>query len=251
MNPAAGVDGCRKGWACVLRDPDGATRALKFPDFATLVDALPSDATIAVDMPIGLPERVGHGGRGPEQLVRKLLGARQSSVFSIPSRAAVYAECEPFTTLAAWYDAHSRACRIARETSDPPRAISIQAFAIFDKIRELDTLLRERPQLRERVIESHPEAAFRQLNGHRAMRLPKKVRGKVDPAGMAERIALLRAHGLAQSLFERPPGGVAMDDLVDAAAMLLVAERHAAEMAISFPDPPGRDAYGLAVAIWT
>ena len=40
-------------------------------------------------MPIGLPDRVGPGGRGPERAVRPLLGERQSSVFSVPSRAAV------------------------------------------------------------------------------------------------------------------------------------------------------------------
>ncbi|WP_246658873.1 DUF429 domain-containing protein [Mesorhizobium sp. J18] len=38
---------------------------------------------LAVDMPIGLPERTGKGGRGPENLVRLHLDERQSSVFSI------------------------------------------------------------------------------------------------------------------------------------------------------------------------
>ena len=155
--------------------------------FAGLVEGLPGDAVVAVDMPIGLPDLTGKGGRGPEALVRPLLGQRQSSVFSIPSRAAVYAAQEPFTTLERWYEAHRAASATARQTSQPPRAVSIQAFGIFPKIREIDALLRERADLRQRVIESHPEVAFWRLNGGQAMRLPKKVKGMVNPPGMAER----------------------------------------------------------------
>ena len=46
-----------------------------FQTFAGLVDGLPGDAVIAVDMPIGLPDMTRKGGRGPETLVRPLLGA--------------------------------------------------------------------------------------------------------------------------------------------------------------------------------
>ena len=84
--------------------------------------------------------------------------------------------------------------------SQPPRAVSIQAFGIFPKIREIDALLRERADLRQRVIESHPEVAFWRLNGGQAMRLPKKVKGMVNPPGMAERRTLLRGLGLARRI---------------------------------------------------
>jgi predicted RNase H-like nuclease len=87
----AGVDGCPAGWLACLIDPTGATppEIRLFLRFAELLALDP--AIVAVDMPIGLPETIGPGGRGPERLVRPLLGERQSSVFSIPSRAAVYA----------------------------------------------------------------------------------------------------------------------------------------------------------------
>lgn len=246
----AGVDGCKAGWVAAIRLENGGVTLRVFTHIAALVDALPADATIAVDMPIGLPERVGQGGRGPEALIRPLLGQRQSSVFSIPSRAALYAETDPFGSLDEWYAAHRRASAVARETSDPPRAISIQAFGIFRKIRELDALLRERPDLCDRVIESHPELAFRQLAGH-AMRLPKKVRGRVNEPGMADRRDLLAAHGISRNVLSAPPPrGAATDDALDACAMLLVAERHARGEAVSYPDPPMRDAHGLPIAIW-
>lgn len=248
--PVAGADGCKAGWIAVLLEPGGTPRTAIFGAFAALVAALPDDAVIAVDMPIGLPEFTRRGGRGPEALVRPLLGERQSSVFSIPSRAAVYAGEEPFTSLEAWYAAHRAASAIARQTSEPPRSVSIQAFGIFSKIREIDRLLVSRPELRGRVIESHPEVAFWQLNGRQAMALPKKAKGRVNPAGMEERRALLVACGYERPFLEKTPRGAGDDDFLDAAAVMLVALRRALGSAISFPDPPGRDERGLPLAIW-
>ena len=248
----AGVDGCTAGWIAIVQSGRQRPAVAVFSRFAALAQSLPGDAVIAVDMPIGLPERVGRAGRGPEKLVRAELGERQSAVFSIPARAAVYAETEPFTTLEAWYAAHRRASAVARATSDPPRAVSIQAFALFAKIRELDMLLRSDPGLAERVIESHPEAAFWRLAGGSPMRLPKKIKGRVNPAGMAERRALLARHGLPVAILEAaPPAGAGADDLLDAAAVLIVAARFARGEAVPFPDPPARDRYGLPIAIWT
>ncbi|RST88313.1 DUF429 domain-containing protein [Aquibium carbonis] len=249
----AGVDGCKAGWIAVIRRAEESDlEASVFLRFEDIVAALPIDAVIAVDMPIGLPDRISIGGRGPERLVREKLGARQSSVFSIPSRSAVYAETAAFTTVDAWYAAHRRASVVARATSHPPRAISIQAFGIFGKIRELDEVLRTHTGLAERVIESHPEAAFWRLNGGREMQTPKKIRGQVNPAGMEERKALLSACVIGRAFLDRaPPRGAGADDFLDAAAMMLVAERHAQGRASPFPDPPGRDSFGLPIAIWT
>lgn len=248
----AGVDGCKRGWIAAVLRPGSEPEAIVHPTFATLLESLPDDAVVAIDMPIGLPERVGPGGRGPERLVRPHLGPRQSSVFSVPSRAAVHAEDVAFTPLADWYAAHRRASVVARATSDPPRAISIQAFALFGKIREIDALLIARPDLRERVIESHPEVAFWRLNAEAPMSLPKKIGGSVNEPGMIERRELLARHGVPRAFLDRPPPpGTGADDFLDAVAMLMVAGRFARGEAISFPDPPDRDAHGIPIAIWT
>ncbi len=247
-----GIDGCKAGWIAVSRaGKAGQPTAVVFSSFADLIDALPDDAVIAVDMPIGLPDMSGKGGRGPEGLVRPLLGQRQSSVFSIPSRTAVYAETAGFSTVEAWYEAHRKASDVARLTSDPPRGVSIQAFGIFSKIREIDTILTARPDLRGRIFESHPELAFWRLNGEQAMALPKKIRGAVNPAGMEERRSLLAGHGFDRGFLDGPaPRGAAADDFLDACSMMLIAGRIADGRAISFPDPPLRDGCGLLVAIW-
>src|SRR5262249_60463947 len=79
-------------------------------------------AIVAADIPVGLPARPGPGGRAAENAVRPLLGGRQSSVFPVPSRAALYA------------GDFAETCRVALATSDPPRKISKQLFMIAPKI---------------------------------------------------------------------------------------------------------------------
>lgn len=239
--PVAGVDGCRGGWIAVVTDSElgSEPKAQVAPTFEKLLASLPQSTLIAVDMPIGLPERIGPGGRGPERTVRPLLAMRQSSVFSVPARDAVYAAT------------FAEASKIARATSDPPKAVSKQCFYLFDKIREIDRLLRADRSLATRIYEVHPEVAFWRLNGKAAMTLPKKVKSRPNPEGLEERRVLLEGHGLPASLFQAPRlPGVGPDDLLDAAANALIAIRIAEGRAKPFPDPPGRDAHGLPIAIW-
>src|SRR5438270_11650013 len=87
----AGLDGCSRGWIAVITTVDHTQARVRFATSLLDIVDTPEAPIIAVDMPIGLPDRSGAGGRTPERLVRTLLGARRSSVFSIPSRAAVYA----------------------------------------------------------------------------------------------------------------------------------------------------------------
>jgi len=236
----AGIDGCPGGWIAAFVGPAGAEgRLAVFTRFADVLAAPERPAIVAIDMPIGLPERSGLGGRAAENAVRPLLGARQSSVFSVPSRAAVYAADYP------------QACRVALATSDPPRKVSKQLFNIAPKIREVDALLRADQVLASRVFEVHPELAFSRLNGERALSEPKKVKSRPYPPGLALRRALLRAAGLPPGLIgATPPKGAAEDDLIDALACAAVARRLHAGLARPFPDPPPRDPHGLPMAIW-
>jgi predicted RNase H-like nuclease len=238
MNWLAGVDGCPVGWIVALVRDD-AVRVRIVPRFADITGAPEAPAVIAVDIPIGLPDRIGPEGRGPERSVRPLLGQRQSSVFSVPARSAIYA------------GEYRAACTAAFATSEPPRAVSKQLYMITPKIREVDTLLRENPALVGRVRESHPEVAFWRLNGERALTEPKKVKGTPYPPGLVLRRALLIAAGLPAAVVEaKPPRGAGPDDLLDALACATAARRIRAGQAQSFPATPGHDAFGLPMAIW-
>jgi predicted RNase H-like nuclease len=212
--------------------------------FAAFLDPNDPPAVIAVDMPFGLPDRIGEDGRGPEKEVRRHLGRRKSSVFPIPSRSAVYAKDYPSS------------CLKAAQTSAPSRKVSKQAFNIFPKMREIDALLRVSPKgvspsWRERVFEVHPELAFWRLNGERELLHAKKARDGERWLGSEERIAILEGQGISATTLARdPPRGSAMDDMLDALALLCIARRIREGKARPFPDPFARDKFGLPIAIW-
>lgn len=241
-----GLDGCPGGWVAAQWD-GGAGLVLR--RWARLGDAFATPwLQAAIDMPIGLPDLAGPGGRAPEPLVRPPLGMRQSSVFSVPSRAAVEAGCDPAIPVDVRY---ALACRIARETSNPPRAVSKQAFHIFPKMVEMDQLMRTRTDLR--LAECHPEVSFWAMNGCQPLALPKKIKSMPSAAGLNLRIALLAAHDVPIADLTRAQAwalGAGLDDLVDACACAWTAWRIAEGRALAFPNPPHADRYGLPVAIW-
>ena len=236
----AGVDGCKGGWVVTLVEAIGDdVRVCVVSQFADIMALPEQPRIIALDIPIGLPARIGADGRGPEHAVRELLGRRKPSVFPVPSRAAVYAKN------------FSDARRIALATSDPPKSCTKQLFMLASKIREVDTYLRAVPQAASHVYETHPELAFWRLNDSRPLPEPKKVKSRPHSPGLALRRALLAKDGFAARAFaQKPPRGAAEDDLLDAFACAAIARRIHAGTARPFPDPPLRDEYGLPIAIW-
>jgi predicted RNase H-like nuclease len=246
----AGIDGCNGGWVVAVADPQFANISLRqIKSFAELFSDGGGPSIAAVDMPIGLPERTGPKGRTPERLVRPLLGERQSSVFSIPSRCAVYAGADPHES-----DERKRflhACALARATSAQGRAVAKQGFHIFRKIVDVDTFLQQRRDVLGRVFEVHPEVAFWRMNGSTPVPEPKKIKGKLNQTGIELRARLLVAAGIQANCIDIAlPKPVGRDDWVDALAALVVARRLARREAISFPSPPEIDRLGIPIAIW-
>jgi threonine dehydratase len=247
----AGVDGCRAGWIVARQAVAsggqvelGQVEITIHPRFAAILDPDDPPAAIAIDMPIGLPAVIGAEGRGPERIVRRLLGARRSSVFAIPARPAIEATD------------YAVSCLAAAASSQPSRKVSKQAFMLFPKIREVDGLMRasgpeKGPAWRDRVFEAHPELAFCRLNDGRPLSHPKKLKGRPYPEGLSERRGILRSAGFPEAVvMAKPPRGAALDDLLDSLALLATARRILDGRAKPHPDPPGRDAFGLPIAIW-
>jgi predicted RNase H-like nuclease len=226
MITVIGVDGAPGGWIAVSWGQTVQHRL-----YRTFADILREDAAIiAVDMPIGLPAM---SGRKAERQARKGLGERQSSLFSIPARAAVM-EVD-----------YRKACAINLSHSDPPRKIAKQSFHLFPKIREIDALMT--PALQQRVHEVHPEVAFWVMNGHTSVPLPKK-----HEHGSEFRRKLLTDSGFPIS--DLPPAtylrkDVGSDDVIDACACAWVARRILEGRAMRFPQVPERDAKGLEMCI--
>lgn len=231
MSAVIGVDGCPGGWVAVRWGEDVSHHLCR--SFAEIVamDA----AVIAVDMPIGFPPG---SGRAAEREVRSRLGERQSSVFSVPSRAAVM--CADYR----------EACAANLACSDPPRKVSKQIFHIFPKMREIDALIT--PARQARIVEVHPELAFWAMNGEAPLLLPKKVKGTPHLPGLELRKGLLAAAGFPLAALPPPAyrrADVGADDLIDACACAWSARRILEGRAVSFPADPPRDARGLRMAI--
>ena len=234
----ASVDGCPAGWMVVIWHGDfaGSPHASIVPDFSTVL-ALPVKI-IAVDMPIGLPERAGPGGRTACVEARDRLGARQSSVFSVPSRAAVM--CKDYR----------EACRVNYENSDPPKMVAKQCFNLFTKMREIDRLMA--PPMQDRVFEVHPELAFWAMNDHQPLALPKKVKSRPDAAGLALRRKLLDQAGFPVEKLKRDQWRAAEageDDVLDACAVAWSARRLRDGEHLRLPPEPPCDGRGLRMEI--
>ena len=234
----AGVDGCPAGWMLVTWTgrPTDIPQSCILKTFAVVLQTPAS--IFAVDMPIGFPERAVTGGRVACVETRARLGARQSSVFSVPSRAAVM--CADYR----------EACSINQQNSDPPKKVSKQCFNLFDKMREIDALIT--PALQSRIFEVHPELAFWAMNGEQPLALPKKVKSRPDPAGLALRRDLLRNAGFPIDNLQRQTWKAreaAEDDVLDACAAAWSARRIRDGQHVQLPPNPPRDGRGLRMEI--
>lgn len=233
-----GVDGCRGGWALAVADP--ALRRLEFalePRIEAVVRlAEQGEALVAVDMPIGLPER---GPRACDMAARALLGRpRASSVFPAPPRGVLEAITREM--------GYAEACAASRRLGG--KALPWQLFALLGKLCELDALMT--PALQRVVREAHPEVVFAVLSGAgHGLAHPKRT-----PDGERERLALLRCllppFDPAQERARLGASRVARHDLVDAAACLVAASHVAAGRELVLPSGTvPRDSRGLRMEI--
>ena len=229
-----GVDGCRGGW--IVAASDGALSEISFAvvdDLAPVIARAESGAALmAIDIPIGLRD---DGPRACDLAARRWLGRpRASSVFPAPCRAALAA-----TT-------YRRACGLSRRALGV--ALTIECFNIVPKIRHVDALMT--PGRQAFVREVHPELVFAMLSGRGRglvepkrtaagerlrLRLLRRVAPRFDPAAVRATLGLAR---------------VARDDVIDAVACLVAAQRIALGKALVLPDGVvERDARGLRMEI--
>ncbi len=227
---ALGVDGCRAGWLAVRLTDDGERLTLEYalyPSFAAVLEAHPDARAIAVDMPIGLYESGRARMRPCDQIARQKLGRRACCVFIPPTREMLRAEL--YTPLRAL-------------------GLSVQAYHLIPRIRELDALLT--PDLQTRVWESHPELSFMALTGA-PIGEPKRT-----AAGQTARRDAL-SHALGESVNELlttfraavAPRQAGVDDLLDACVLAWSARRHLQGESELCVGDPAYDARGLRMAI--
>lgn len=229
----AGVDGCRAGWLRIARRPaTGDLRVDILPSAAEVVERPPAPAVVAIDIPIGLPER---GPRPCDLVARGVLGPpRSSSVFPAPPRATLEAT------------SHEEASALAEEASG--KKISVQTWSLLPRIREVDVLVRGDRRAHAAVREVHPEVSFWAWALGRPMRASKRT-----AEGRAERRALLDGwlpEGYETARDGRLKKEVGDADILDAFAALFTAHLiwSGEARSLSGAEPP-RDAEGLKMEI--
>lgn len=206
-NPfVVGVDGCREGWVAVSLDQDHNWQVEVFQNIDRLWTACRQAHLILIDMPIGLPGG-GVMSRRCDTEARRLLGKRHCTVFSTPCRAALRA---------ANYEQ-------AKEVNHLHlgRKVTKQCFGIFNKIEQVETVMRTNPDAARTFREVHPEVCFWALNGERAIATKKSK----EP-GMEERLRVLGTrfpparHLFGEAVRWRTESRVDVDpdDIIDALA---------------------------------
>jgi predicted RNase H-like nuclease/ADP-ribose pyrophosphatase YjhB (NUDIX family) len=225
--PVLGVDACRGGWVGVVIDPDRRTSVFHAATIASLVALVRETydvAVVAIDIPIGLPDT---SGRAADAEVRRELVGKASSIFSTPTRAALEAPTY----------AEGRAANVAATGGT---SVSAQAYALREKVLQVDEWVRGRPGVE--VVEVHPELSFARMAG------APVLASKKDGDGVRARREALAAHGIVAPPWFRG-GGFAEDDLLDACAAAWSAVRHSHGLSESFPEQPEVFSDGLPAAI--
>ncbi len=223
MTWVAGVDGCHAGWFAVLRNANsGETRHHgPVPHISKILDFPQELFIIAVDIPIGLLDHAERGGRNCDREARMILGQlRARSVFSPPVRSAL------------GHRKYDQALAANRASSPERVGISIQCFALFGKIQEVDKWMDVEKQ--RRIREVHPELSFMKMHGDVSIPYGKKER-----QGLNLRRELLVKEGFGEvienSKRETLRREVREDDILDACAACWTAERIASNQACVVP----------------
>jgi predicted RNase H-like nuclease len=227
----AGLDGCAAEWLGVVLEGRGirALIAKSIEEFVAQIDPM---AIVAVDIPIGLPEK---GARSCDLEARQILRKpRSASVFP----ASVW------RTLKARN--YSEASRLHRQAEG--RGMTKQVYCILRKVREVNGLLASSPTLRKTIREVHPELSFALWNGGVSMAFRKGC-----GPGREEREALIEKRWPGQrAACVRQLSGQRYrpDDLNDAFAALWTAERISQAKARLVGSDPAKDRCGLRMEIW-
>lgn len=219
MSQIIGIDGCKRGWFSVWQNPDDTIQSSIFSTLNHLKDFFNDEAhlIIGIDMPVVLSDFIP---READQLARKLLSKKASSVFTAPTPEMLE---QPN---------YERASYVSKRLFG--KSMSLQSWYLFPKIKDVQTIIHD---AHINLYEIHPELSFRAMNHEEVI-----LESKKSKEGFEIRNALLRRHFESfdfESIRNLYPRKDVMDnDILDAMAVLWSARRIKANEASFLPKIP-------------
>ena len=219
MSQIIGIDGCKRGWFSVWQNPDDTIQSSIFSTLNHLKDFFNDEAhlIIGIDMPVVLSDFIP---READQLARKLLSKKASSVFTAPTPEMLE---QPN---------YERASYVSKRLFG--KSMSLQSWYLFPKIKDVQTIIHD---AHISLYEIHPELSFRAMNQEEVI-----LESKKSKEGFEIRNALLRRHFESfdfESIRNLYPRKDVMDnDILDAMAVLWSTKRIQANEASFLPKIP-------------
>ena len=219
MSLIIGIDGCKSGWFSVWENQDKSIHSAVFSNLNELKNFFKNESQLilGIDMPVVLSEVIP---RQADQLARKLLSKKASSVFTAPTPEMLN---QPN---------YEKASLVSKRLFG--KSMSLQSWYLFPKIKDVQTMIHHEDM---QIYEIHPELSFRAMNNEQVILESKKTH-----EGFALRNALLSMH-FKNFIFEdirnqHSRKDVMDNDILDALAVLWSAKRIQSNQASYLPQAP-------------
>ena len=219
MSLIIGIDGCKSGWFSIWENQDKSIHSSVFSNLNELKNFFKNESRLilGIDMPVVLSEVIP---RQADQLARKLLSKKASSVFTAPTPEMLD---QPN---------YEKASLVSKRLFG--KSMSLQSWYLFPKIKDVQTMIHHEDM---QIYEIHPELSFRAMNNEQVILESKKTH-----EGFALRNALLSMH-FKNFIFEdirnqHARKDVMDNDILDALAVLWSAKRIQSNQASYLPQAP-------------
>ncbi|WP_192890041.1 DUF429 domain-containing protein [Vibrio bathopelagicus] len=213
-----GIDGCKTGWIAWIVSHNEIPTFKVVNTLDELVDELTGSTTL-IDMPIGFSDSLTPDRLCDKAARRFLTSKRGSSVFPVPCREAVYQAD------------YISAC--SANVEQLSKKFSKQTWGIVPKIRELDKLIDDHPNLS--IRESHPEVVFAALKGEPLTFSKRAQEGKEERLSIIQQLAPRWSDCLSLAISNTKRKDVAIDDIYDAFVLMSIA--YNAPQLSTLPEP--------------
>ena len=219
MSLIIGIDGCKSGWFSIWENQDKSIHSSVFSNLNELKNFFKNESQliVGIDMPVILSEVIP---RQADQLARKLLSKKASSVFTAPTPEMLD---QPN---------YEKASLVSKKHFG--KSMSLQSWYLFPKIKDVQTMIHHEDM---QIYEIHPELSFRAMNNEQVI-----LESKKSPEGFAIRNSLLSMH-FENFIFEEirrqyARKDVMDNDILDALAVLWSAKRIQSNQASFLPQAP-------------